>query len=143
MASTASDLLMREDIMLQVVSMRETYMSTILLVLDFKDKKAIDLYRNERNANKKNSVDVAGPARRRFDERNKKWSRYSNGGFSGRKKNCCKAIKNALKYLHELYGYDFTQPHKITGFLGKFTAKNIENNWAQQRDIACMRKRRP
>lgn len=96
------------------------------LVLDFKDKKAIDLYRNERNANKKTPLMSRALREGVLTSANKNEAYTVTAVFQDAKKELLQSNKNALKYLHELYGYDFTQPHKITGFLGKFTAKNIE-----------------
>jgi len=46
--------------------------------------------------------------------------------FQNATKELLSCRKKALNYIHDAYGYDFTKPYKVTGFLGGFTAKSIE-----------------
>jgi len=46
--------------------------------------------------------------------------------FPDVKKELLKTNKNALRYINAGFGYDFTKPFTVTGFIGKFTAKSIQ-----------------
>lgn len=94
------------------------------LVLDFQDKKAIDVLGKE--VNKKASLLSRAMQEGLLTNANKETSDTLTAVFCDAKKELLQANKKALQYVHETYGYDFTKPYTVTGMLGNFTAKSIE-----------------
>lgn len=92
------------------------------MVLDFKNKIAIDLIGNN------GKIPLVSRAMREgiLHSGNKDQAENISAVFSDAKKELLQANRKALKYIAEVHGYDFQKPHKITGILGKFTAKSIE-----------------
>ena len=92
------------------------------MVLDFKNKIAIDLIGNN------GKIPLVSRAMREgiLHSGNKDQAENISAVFSDVKKELLQANRKALKYIAEVHGYDFQKPHKITGILGKFTAKSIE-----------------
>ena len=96
------------------------------LVLDFKDKKAIDLSQDKDNLNGKAPLLTRALQDGILSSENKAEADTLKATFQNATKELLSSRKSALKYIHDVYGYDFTKPYKVTGFLGKFTAKSIE-----------------
>jgi hypothetical protein len=92
------------------------------MVLDFKNKVAIDLIGDN------GKIPLISRALKEgiLHSGNKEQAENICATFPEAKKELLKANKKALKYVAEVYGYDFQKPYKITGILGKFTAKSIE-----------------
>lgn len=92
------------------------------IVLDFKNKIAIDLIGNN------GKIPLISRAMREgiLHSGNKDQAENISAVFSDVKRELLQANRKALKYVAEVHGYDFQKPHKITGILGKFTAKSIE-----------------
>lgn len=97
------------------------------LVLDYKDKKAIDPAQVEKQMiNGKIPLLTRALREGVLSSSNKEKTDNLIAVFQDAGKELLLSNKNALKFIHEGYGYDFTKPYKVTGFLGKFTAKSIE-----------------
>lgn len=96
------------------------------LVLDFKDKKAIDLLESKEDSNGKKSLLSRAMQEGILTSENKSETDTFTAVFHNAKKELLQCRKKALRYIHEAYGYDFTKPYVVTGILGKFTAKSIE-----------------
>lgn len=92
------------------------------MVLDFKNKIAIDLIGNN------GKIPLVSRAMREgiLHSGNKEQAENISVIFPDAKKELLQAGRKALKYLAEIHGYDFQKPYKVTGILGKFTAKSIE-----------------
>jgi hypothetical protein len=92
------------------------------MVLDFKNKIAIDLIGNN------GKIPLVSRAMREgiLHSGNKDQAENISAVFSDVKKELLQANRKALKYIAEVHGYDFQKPYKITGILGRFTAKSIE-----------------
>ncbi len=92
------------------------------MVLDFKNKIAIDLIGNN------GKIPLVSRAMREgiLHSGNKDQAENISAVFSDVKKELLQANRKALKYIAEVHGYDFQRPYKVTGILGKFTAKSIE-----------------
>ena len=98
------------------------YRDRFPMVLDFKSKVAIDLIGN----NGKIPLVTRALKEGLLHSGNKEQAETLNAVFPEAKKELLKANKKALKYIAEVHGYDFQKPYKVTGILGKFTAKSIE-----------------
>lgn len=96
------------------------------LILDFKDKKAIDIIHSKGNLNGKAPLLTRAMRDGILSSANKHEADTLTAVFHDVKKELLQSRKKALAYIHDVYGYDFTKPYKVTGFLGKFTAKSIE-----------------
>lgn len=98
------------------------YRDRLPIVLDFKNKIAIDLIGSN------GKIPLVSRAMREgiLHSGNKDQAENISAVFSDVKKELLQANRKALKYIAEVHGYDFQKPHKITGILGKFTAKSIE-----------------
>lgn len=96
------------------------------LVLDFKDKKAIDLSHDKNEPNGKTPLLTRALQEGILSSDNKAEADTLKATFQDAKKELLSSNKKALQYIHDVYGYDFTKPYKVTGFLGGFTAKSIE-----------------
>lgn len=95
------------------------------LVLDFQDKKAIDIL-GKRNG----KAPLLSRALQEgiLTSENKNLLNTLVAVFHDAKKELLQSNKKALQYVHKAYGYDFTKPYTVTGLLGKFTAKSIEKS---------------
>lgn len=99
------------------------------LVLDFKDKKVIDVSQDKTSpdaTNTKISLLTRAMKEGKLSSGNKTEVDKLKITFLEAKKELLLTNKNALSYIHDSHGYDFTKPYKVTAFLGKFTAKSIE-----------------
>ena len=96
------------------------------LVLDFKDKKAIDVCSQKKETNGRALLLIKIMHNGFLTSANKDEVDTISAVFQNTKQELLQCRRKALKYIHDVYGYDFTKPHKITGILGKFTAKSIE-----------------
>ena len=96
------------------------------LVLDFKDKKAIDVSQDKNEPNGKTPLLTRALQEGILSSENKAEADTLKATFQNATKELLSSRKKALKYIHDVYGYDFTKPYKVTGFLGRFTAKSIE-----------------
>lgn len=96
------------------------------LVLDFKDKKAIEVSQDKRQINGRIPLLTRALCEGKLSSENKEETDKLIAFFQDARKELLSCRKNALRYIHEAFGYDFKKPYKITGFLGKFTAKSIE-----------------
>jgi hypothetical protein len=92
------------------------------IVIDFKNKIAIDLISN----NGKIPLISRAMQEGMLHSGNKEQAEEISLTFINAKKELLQANKKALKYIAEVFGYDFQQPYKIVGILGKFTANSIE-----------------
>lgn len=100
----------------------EHYRYKLPMVLDFKNKIAIDLIGN----NGKIPLVSRALKEKILNSGNKEQAETLNAIFPDAKKELLQANRKALKYLAEVHGYDFQKPYSIVGILGKFTAKSIE-----------------
>lgn len=91
------------------------------LILDFKDKKAIDLT----GINGKTSLMSRLLKDGILSSANKEKADTITAIFSDAKKELLQANNKALKYIAECHGYDFQKPYKVTAFCGKWTINNI------------------
>lgn len=96
------------------------------LVLDFKDKKAIDVSQDKNRINGKAPLLTRALQEGILSSENKAEADTLKATFQNANKELLLSRKKALAYLHDAYGYDFSKPYKVTGFLGGFTAKSIE-----------------
>ena len=96
------------------------------LVLDFKEKRAIDVCGQKDKPSGKVGLLTRAMKDGFLTNANKDEADVISAVFQNAKRELLQYRRNALKYIHEVYGYDFTKPHKITGILGKFTAKSVE-----------------
>lgn len=108
------------------------------LVLDFKNKKAIDILQKKTKVNGKVPLLSRAIDEGILTSANKNEADTLTAVFHNVKKELLKSNKNSLKYIHEVYGYDFTKPYKVTGILGKFTAKSIEKLTGSDTGILLM-----
>lgn len=92
------------------------------IVLDFQNKKAIDLA----SVNSKTSLITRAMQEGLLHSGNKEQAETICATFIDVKKELLQTNRKSLKYISEVYGYDFQKPHKITGILGKFTANSIK-----------------
>jgi len=92
------------------------------MVLDFHDKKAIDLI------GKNNKLPLVSRAMHEgiINSGDKEQAETICAVFQNAKKELLQANRKALKHIAERYNYDFQKPYKVTGILGNFTAKSIE-----------------
>jgi hypothetical protein len=96
------------------------------LVLDFKNKKAIDISQDKANFNGKIPLLTRAMEEGILSSKNKTEADTLKVTFQNATKELLLSRKKALTYIHDVYGYDFTEPYKVTGFLGGFTANSIE-----------------
>jgi len=89
-------------------------------ILDFKEKKAISL---NPYTNIKLSLMTRALKENVLTSKNKENYNNLQYVFHDAKKELLQCRRNALQWVHEVYGYDFTKPCKITAILGNFTAK--------------------
>lgn len=108
------------------------------LVLDFMDKKAIDVLQDKGKLNGRAPLLTRALSEGYLSSTNKEESNKLAAIFQNAGKELLLCRKNALRYIHEAYGYDFTKPYKVTGFLGKFTAKSIEKETGSNTGILLM-----
>jgi len=92
------------------------------IVLDFKNKIAIDLIGDN------GKIPLISRALKEgiLHSGNKEQAETLNVVLPDAKKELLQANRKALKYIAEVHGYDFQKPYKVTGILGKFTAKSVE-----------------
>lgn len=91
------------------------------LILDFKDKKAIDLC----GENGKTSLITKLLKDGILSSANKEHANTITAVFPDAKKELLQVRHNALRYISEHYGYDFQKPYNIIAFCGKWTANSI------------------
>jgi hypothetical protein len=98
------------------------------IVLDFKEKKAIDIaiIHSTEQPNGRTPLLTKAMQEGILSSANKQEADTLTAVFQDANRELLQSRKKALTYIHEVYGYDFTKPYKVTGFLGKFTAKSIE-----------------
>lgn len=96
------------------------------LILDFKDKKVIDICQEEKSQNGRAILLTKTMQNGILTSANKEEINTISAIFDNSKQELLQCRKNALKFTYEMYGYDFTKPYKVTAILGKFTAKSIE-----------------
>lgn len=105
------------------------------LVLDFQDKKVIDASEQKEKRNGKATLLSRAMKDGLLSSSNKESADTLSAIFPNAKHELLQCRKNALKYVYEAYGYDFTKPYKVTGILGKFTAKSIEKATGNDKGI--------
>jgi hypothetical protein len=100
----------------------EGYYHKIPMVLDFKNKIVIDLIGNN------GKIPLVSRAMKEgiLHSGNKEQAEEICTVFTEAKKELLQANPKALKYIAEVFSYDFQKPYKIIGILGKFTANSIE-----------------
>lgn len=91
------------------------------LILDFKNKKAIDLT----GTNGKTPLISKLLKDGILSSANKEQADTITAFFPETKKELLQVRRNALKYIAKEYGYDFQKPYKIMAFCGKWTANSI------------------
>jgi len=96
------------------------------LVLDFMNKKAFDVSQDKDRLNGKTPLLTRALQEGILSSKNKTEADTLKATFQEATKELLSCRKKALNYIHDAYGYDFTKPYKVTGFLGGFTAKSIE-----------------
>lgn len=94
-------------------------------VLDFHNKEVIKLF-DERWQISKGTLLTRAMKENLLHSGNKERMDDLNIVFPDALKELLQCRRKALKYLACCYGYDFQKPFKVTGLLGKFTAKSIE-----------------
>jgi hypothetical protein len=96
------------------------------IVLDFQNKKAIDVSQNKDDLNGRIPLLTRALQEGILSSENKVVTDTLKATFQNATKELLLSRKKALNYIHDVYGFDFTKPYKVTGFLGVFTAKSIE-----------------
>ena len=93
------------------------------MVLDFKNKIAIDLIGNN------GKIPLVSRAMREgiLHSGNKDQAENISAVFSDAKKELLQANRKALKYIAEVHGYDFQKPYKVTGILGSLQQRALKN----------------
>ena len=91
------------------------------LVLDFKDKIAIDLT----GRNGKTPLVTRALKEGVLSSANKEYANIITMIFHDAKAELLQARKSALRYIADRYGYDFQKPYTVTAFCGKWTANGI------------------
>jgi len=104
---------------------KDTYYN-LPLVLDFMNKKAFDVSQDKERLNGKTPLLTRAMREGILSSKNKSDADTLNATFQDAAKELLSCRKKAFNYIHDGYGYDFTKPYKVTGFLGGFTAKSIE-----------------
>lgn len=94
-------------------------------VLDFQKKEVIQLF-DVRYQNSKSALLARAMKENLLNSGNKDEADNLNIIFPDATKELLQCRKKALQYVANNYGYDFQKPFKVTGLLGKFTAKSIE-----------------
>lgn len=94
-------------------------------VLDFQKKEVIQLF-DVRYQNSKSALLIRAMKENLLNSDNKEEADNLNIIFPDATKELLQCRKKALQYVANNYGYDFQKPFKVTGLLGKFTAKSIE-----------------
>ena len=109
-------------------------------ILDFKEKKAISLNPISLNpyTNIKLSLMTRALKENVLTSKNKENYNKLQYVFHDAKKELLQCRRNALQWVHEVYGYDFTKPCKITAILGNFTANNIKKITGSNTGILLM-----
>lgn len=104
------------------------------MILDFKDKIAIDLIGNN------GKIPLVSRAMREgiLHSGNKEQAENISAVFSDVKKELLQVNRKALKYIAEVHGYDFQKPYKVTGILGNFTARSIEKTTGSNNALLLM-----
>ena len=104
------------------------------MVLDFKNKVSIDLIGDN------GKIPLVSRALKEgiLHSGNKEQAENISVIFPDAKKELLQANRKALKYIAEVHGYDFQRPYKVTGILGKFTAKSIEKNIGSNNALLLM-----
>ncbi|OQA46790.1 MAG: hypothetical protein BWY46_01971 [Firmicutes bacterium ADurb.Bin300] len=91
------------------------------LILDFKDKIAIDLT----GRNGKTPLVTRALKEGVLSSANKEQSNVLTVTFHDAKAELLKTRKSALRYIADRFGYDFQKPYTVTAFCGKWTANGI------------------
>lgn len=112
------------------------------LILDFKNKKAIDVSQDKNNSNGKIPLLTRAMQEGILSSENKIETDKLKATFQNASKELLLSRKKAFKYIHDAYGYDFTKPYKVTGFLGGFTAKSIEKETGSNTGILLIYSKR-
>ena len=94
-------------------------------VLDFSKKEVLKLF-DEKNQISKGTLLTRAMKENMLYSGNKEKTDELNIVFPNALKELLQCRRKALQYLARYYGYDFQKPFKVTGLLGKFTAKSIE-----------------
>lgn len=94
-------------------------------VLDFQKKEIIQLF-DKCDQNSKSALLTRAMKENLLNSGNKEEVDKLNIIFPDSTKELLQCNKKALQYIADNYGYDFQKPFKVTGLLGKFTAKSIE-----------------
>lgn len=94
-------------------------------VLDFSKKEVVKLF-NEGKQISKGTLLTRAMKEKLLYSGNKEKIDELNIVFPNALKELLQCKRKALQYLARCYGYDFQKPFKVTGLLGKFTAKSIE-----------------
>ena len=103
-----------------------SYHDCIPLVLDFQDKEVIDASQNKRKSSGKAPLLARAMREGLLTSENKEDTETIIATFPDAKRELLQSKKTALQFINFAYGYDFTKPYKVTGVLGKFTAKTLE-----------------
>jgi hypothetical protein len=112
------------------------------IVLDFQNKKAIDLSQDKADQNGKTPLLTRALQEGILSSENKTEADTLKATFQNAANELLLSRKKALSYIHDAYGYDFTKPYKITGFLGVFTAKSIEKETGSDTGILLVYSKR-
>lgn len=94
-------------------------------VLDFQKKEVIQLF-DVRYQNSKSALLIRAMKENLLNSGNKEEADNLNIIFPDATKELLQYRKKALQYVANNYGYDFQKPFKVTGLLGKFTAKALK-----------------
>lgn len=112
------------------------------IVLDFKNKKAIDVSEDKNNLNGRIPLLTKAMQEGILSSENKMEADTLKATFKDTNRELLSSRKKALNYIHDVYGYDFTKPYKVTGFLGTFTAKSIEKETGSNTGILLIYSKR-
>ncbi len=112
------------------------------IILDFKNKKAIDISQDNNNLNGRIPLLTKAMQEGILSSKNKIETDTLKATFQNTTKELLSSRKKALNYIHDAYGYDFTKPYKVTGFLGTFTAKSIEKETGSNTGILLIYSKR-
>lgn len=102
-------------------------------VLDFQDKKVVKLFDERYQISKESLLNKA--IKENLLHSGNKENAELNIVFSNALKELLQCRRKALRFVAEYYGYDFQKPFKVTGLLGKFTAKSIEKTTGSNNGI--------
>lgn len=112
------------------------------IILDFKNKKAIDISQDNNNSNGRIPLLTRAMQKGILSSKNKIETDTLKATFQNTTKELLSSRKKAFNYIHDAYGYDFTKPYKVTGFLGTFTAKSIEKETGSDTGILLIYSKR-